>query len=132
MTPKRCSSCPPPLRCDHRELRRAGRLFARAHRNSDMRLNAARSLLLCMLACAPVGAQRAPADFEALPFAPRSYVCYRAPSRFNIDGRLDESVWAAASWSDAFVDIEGDNRPRPQFRTRVKMAWDDEYFYVAA
>jgi Carbohydrate family 9 binding domain-like len=97
-----------------------------------MRLRAARLLLLLMLALAPVDAQRAPADLEALPFAPRSYVCYRAPSRLNIDGTLDEPVWAAASWSDAFVDIEGDGRPLPRFRTRMKMSWDDEYFYVAA
>ena len=91
-----------------------------------------RAALLCVLACAPVGAQRAAVDLEALPFAPRTYVCYRAPSRLNIDGKLDEPAWAAASWSDAFVDIEGDRRPRPRFRTRVKMSWDDEYFYVAA
>jgi hypothetical protein len=97
-----------------------------------MRLRAARLLLLFMLGLAPVHAQRASADLEALPFAPRSYVCYRAPSRLNIDGKLDEPVWAAASWSDAFVDIEGESRPRPRFRTRVKMTWDDEYFYVAA
>ena len=73
-----------------------------------------------------------PADFEALPFAPRSYVCHRAPSPLAIDGKLDEPAWASASWSDPFVDIEGDRRPRPRFRTRMKMAWDDEYFYVAA
>ena len=73
-----------------------------------------------------------PADLEAVPFAPRRYVCYRAPSRLNIDGKLDEPVWAAAAWSEAFVDIEGDRRPRPRFRTRAKMPWDDEYFYVAA
>jgi hypothetical protein len=84
------------------------------------------------MAFTSVGAQRAPVDLEALAFAPRSYVCYRAPSGLHIDGKLDEPVWAAASWSDAFVDIEGDRRPRPRFRTRVKMAWDDEYFYVAA
>ena len=93
---------------------------------------AARLLLLCVLAVTPAGAQRPTADLEALPFAPRRYVCYRAPSRLNIDGKLDEPVWAAAAWSDAFVDIEGERGPRPQFRTRVKMAWDDEYFYVAA
>jgi cellulose/xylan binding protein with CBM9 domain len=85
-----------------------------------------------MLVLAPVAAQRAPADLEALPFAPRSYVCYRAPSGLNIDGKLDEPVWSAAAWSNAFVDIEGDTRPRPRFRTHVKMAWDDEHFYVAA
>jgi hypothetical protein len=88
--------------------------------------------LLCVMAFCAVGAQRTAADFEALPFAPRRYVCYRASSPLNIDGKLDEPVWAAAAWSEAFVDIEGDHRPRPQFRTRAKMSWDDEYFYVAA
>jgi hypothetical protein len=77
-------------------------------------------------------AQRQSADLEALPFAPRHYVCYRAQSAPNVDGKLDEPVWRAAPWSDAFIDIEGDRRPRPPYRTRVKMLWDDEYFYVAA
>jgi hypothetical protein len=88
--------------------------------------------LLLAPAASPLRAQRVSADLEALPFAPPRYVCYRAPSRLNIDGKLDEPGWAAASWSDAFVDIEGDRRPRPRFRTRVKMLWDEEYFYVAA
>ena len=87
--------------------------------------------LLC-LASAAVGAQRPPADFEALPFAPRSYVCHRASAPLAIDGKLDEPAWASASWSDPFVDIEGDTRPRPRFRTRMKMVRDDDYFYVAA
>src|SRR6266540_3885797 len=124
MAPKRCSSC--------RTRETAGQSSARAHRSNGMRLRAARLSLLCVLAFAPVGAQREAADLEALPFAPRSYVCYRAPSRLNIDGKLDEPVWTAVSWSDAFVDIEGDGRPVPRFRTRMKMSWDDEYFYVAA
>jgi hypothetical protein len=29
--------------------------------------------LLCLMALSQVGAQRAPADFEALPFAPKRY-----------------------------------------------------------
>ena len=73
-----------------------------------------------------------PPTSRPLPFAPRRYVAYRAPSPLTVDGKLDEPAWAAAAWSDAFVDIEGDSRPRPRFRTRVKMLWDDEYFYVAA
>ena len=88
--------------------------------------------LLCVLALGPLRAQRAPADLEAMPFAPRRYVSYRAPSRLSVDGKLDEPGWAAAPWSDPFIDIEGDSRPRPRFRTRAKMLWDDEYFYVAA
>ena len=77
-------------------------------------------------------AQGAGPDLEATPFAPRRYVAYRAPSRLIVDGTLDEAGWTAAAWSDAFVDIEGESHPRPRFRTRAKMLWDDEYFYVAA
>ena len=88
--------------------------------------------LLCVLALGPLAAQRVLPDLETMPFAPRRYVCYRAPSRLNVDGNLDEPAWSAAPWSDAFVDIEGDRRPGPRFRTRAKMLWDDEYFYVAA
>jgi hypothetical protein len=50
----------------------------------------------------------------------------------RVDGKLDEPAWAAAPWSETFIDIEGDRRPRPRFATRAKMLWDDEYFYVAA
>jgi hypothetical protein len=67
-----------------------------------------------------------------VPPHPRGYVCYRATSPLQIDGCLDEASWQSASWSDDFVDIEGDLRPKPRFRTRVKMLWDDQYFYVGA
>jgi thiamine biosynthesis lipoprotein ApbE len=78
------------------------------------------------------GLQRALPDLEAAPFAPRKYVAYRTATSVNIDGKLDDASWAAAPWTDLFVDIEGDRRPRPRFRTRAKMLWDDEYFYIAA
>jgi hypothetical protein len=76
----------------------------------------------------PVG----PSPFERLPYAPRTYLVQRSPSRLIVDGRLDEAAWRAVPWSDAFVDIEGDHRPRPRFATRVKMLWDAGRFYVAA
>jgi thiamine biosynthesis lipoprotein ApbE len=76
--------------------------------------------------------QRGPADLASLPFAPARYVAYRAPSRLYVDGKLDEPAWAAAPWTDAFVDIEGPRQPAPRFRTRAKMLWDDEFFYIAA
>jgi hypothetical protein len=63
---------------------------------------------------------------------PRGYVCYRADSPLQIDGRLDEPDWQKVPWTEDFVDIEGDAKPRPRFRTRVKMLWDDRYFYIAA
>ncbi|HEV8003195.1 MAG TPA: sugar-binding protein [Planctomycetaceae bacterium] len=63
---------------------------------------------------------------------PQGYVCYRAESPLKIDGRLDDAAWQAAPWSEDFVDIEGDRRPRPRLRTRAKMLWDAQYFYIAA
>lgn len=63
---------------------------------------------------------------------PQGYVCYQAPGPVKLDGRLDEAAWQAAPWTENFVDIEGGAKPKPRFRTRAKMLWDDEYFYVAA
>jgi hypothetical protein len=63
---------------------------------------------------------------------PKGYVCFRAPSPITIDGKATEPAWDAAPWTEAFVDIEGDKRPKPKYRTRVKMLWDDEALYIAA
>ena len=66
------------------------------------------------------------------PFDPRFYVCYKAQKPITLDGKLDDGSWKKAEWTESFVDIEGLNKPRPRFRTRVKMLWDDQYFYIAA
>lgn len=62
----------------------------------------------------------------------RKYVCYRAPGPAAIDGEIQKPFWAGARWTDDFVDIEGDVKPKPRFRTRAKMLWDDECLYIAA
>ncbi|HWB12193.1 MAG TPA: sugar-binding protein [Pirellulales bacterium] len=63
---------------------------------------------------------------------PKGYVCYRAAQPPTIDGNLADAAWQAAPWTEDFVDIEGERRPKPRFRTRAKMLWDSEYFYIAA
>ena len=63
---------------------------------------------------------------------PKGYVCARASEPIVIDGDLEKPVWQAAPWSDNFLDIEGESQPAPRFRTRMKMLWDDSYFYIAA
>ncbi|MCA9290614.1 MAG: carbohydrate-binding family 9-like protein [Phycisphaerales bacterium] len=63
---------------------------------------------------------------------PKTYVCVRAADPIAIDGRLNDASWRAAPWTSRFVDIEGDVKPRPRHVTRVKMMWDDEYFYIGA
>lgn len=68
----------------------------------------------------------------AEPVKPKEYLCHRTQGRIRIDGRLNESSWRNAPATDAFVDIEGDAKPRPRFATRARMLWDDQYFYIAA
>lgn len=66
-------------------------------------------------------------------YNPKHYICRRAAAgSLTLDGRLDKPFWQGAEWTEDFVDIEGDLRPRPAKRTRVKMLWDDEYFYFGA
>ena len=93
------------------------------------------SWLLAWLACGVVGRLAAGPmeDWSKMSgITPQGYVCYHAPGPVKIDGQLDEAAWQAAPWTEYFVDIEGDAKPKPRFRTRAKMLWDDEYFYVAA
>ncbi len=65
-------------------------------------------------------------------FSPKKYICYRTNSMISIDGRPEEIAWTKAPWSDYFVDIEGPLKPKPYYKTRIKMLWDDEFFYFAA
>jgi Carbohydrate family 9 binding domain-like len=63
---------------------------------------------------------------------PLSYDCQRTATPIVIDGKIDDPAWSKAPWTSDFVDIEGAARPKPRFRTRVKMLWDDKYLYIAA
>jgi hypothetical protein len=87
-----------------------------------------------LLNAGPSGSKEGPAvKFEDYPvIEPRGYVCYRAAKPLTIDGKLDEAAWEAAPWSEDFVDIEGDKKPKPRQRTRMKMLWDDQYLYIGA
>lgn len=62
----------------------------------------------------------------------KQYDCARAVLRHELDGRLDKPFWDAADWTDEFIDIEGEVKPRPRYRTRAKMLWDDEALYIGA
>jgi hypothetical protein len=76
----------------------------------------------------------------APPGFPRGYACPRVPASLapppggRLSGRLDTPFWAAAPWTDDFIDIEGPPpiRPAPPLRTRAKMLWDDHALYVGA
>lgn len=88
--------------------------------------------ILAVVAVSLGAVQRPPVDLESLPFGPKHYIAYRASSPVKIDGRLDDAAWASAPWTETFLDIQGSQQPEPRFKTRAKMLWDDEWFYVAA
>jgi poly(3-hydroxybutyrate) depolymerase/transglutaminase-like putative cysteine protease len=66
------------------------------------------------------------------PITPKSYLCQRAGAPIVVDGNLDGPAWAAAPWTDDFVDIQGGAGPAPRFRTRAKLLWDEDYLYIGA
>jgi hypothetical protein len=76
------------------------------------------------------------ADITSLNFPekpnPRGYVCYRTTSPVNPDGILDEKSWGEVPWTDYFVDIEGNAKPSPRYKTHAKLLWDDANLYIAA
>ncbi len=63
---------------------------------------------------------------------PQHYVCYRSGKALKVDGKLNESAWKKAEWTNLFVDIEGSLKPLPLQNTRAKMLWDDNNLYIAA
>jgi hypothetical protein len=63
---------------------------------------------------------------------PRHYTCHRADEPIVIDGDLGDAAWRRAPWTDDFVDITGNAKRPPRFKTRAKMPWDDQYFYIGA
>src|SRR5262249_21742138 len=75
---------------------------------------------------------RRAAEAAARAHPPLHYRCARTRGQVVIDGRIDDAAWDDAPWTPAFVDIEGDRKPAPRFRTRAKMVWDDQNLYIAA
>jgi hypothetical protein len=63
---------------------------------------------------------------------PLHYSAPRLTQPILVDGQISDVAWHAVPWTADFVDIEGDQKPKPRFRTRAKLAWDQEFLYIAA
>src|ERR1700754_2353530 len=81
---------------------------------------------------AEVKAQETFKGLENLFTVPEGYVVKHISKAPVIDGDIDENIWQQARWTNDFVDIEGDLKPKPALQTNVKMLWDDSCLYVAA
>lgn len=62
----------------------------------------------------------------------KKYRILKTSQSFIIDGKSFEKDWETARWTDYFVDIEGDSKPQPLYKTRVKMLWDEQFLYIFA
>ena len=62
-------------------------------------------------------------------FNPPIYQCKRATKDFHLDGDLNKEFWKDAEFTEPFVDIVGTDGKWPTYQTKVKMLWDEEYFY---
>lgn len=60
---------------------------------------------------------------------PKTYDASYLDQKICIDGK-EESVWDQAEWSELFVDIEGTVHNIPDYKTKVKMMWNEEGLYI--
>ena len=81
---------------------------------------------------ASVAAQQQFKGLENLFTIPKNYVVNYTATAPKIDGNINDTAWQQATWTDDFVDIEGDLKPQPALQTNVKMLWDDSCIYIAA
>lgn len=68
----------------------------------------------------------------AVGFQPPVYACRYNDKPFTLDGSLEKEFWRNIPFTADFEDIEGSIRPKPRFRTRAKLAWDEENLYIGA
>ena len=71
---------------------------------------------------------------------PRQYVVHQLlpGEKIEIDGRLDDPAWTTAAWTKGrFVNMVHQRDPKmnrvpPNFQTRAKFRWDEDFLYVGA
>jgi hypothetical protein len=93
--------------------------------------NQARIFILLLIASIVHGQDFWGGEFpdHQIEYDPETYICYKTDTPVVMDGKMDDSVWTFVDWTQYFVDIEGDVKPKPYHQTRVKMLWSEDYFY---
>jgi len=61
---------------------------------------------------------------------PQQYIVCKTQTPLKIDGIADEEAWEAVPFTNSFIDIEGVKTPK--YDTKIKMLWDEQFFYVYA
>lgn len=97
-------------------------------RRKKMLILFASLLFLAHVLCA----QSTEKEYEHLLAPVKNYVVYQSKTPISIDGKVEEPDWKQVKWIDDFADIEGDKKPAPLYRTRVKMLHDATNLYILA
>ncbi|MBU0609341.1 MAG: carbohydrate-binding family 9-like protein [Armatimonadetes bacterium] len=98
-------------------------------------------IAVCLGACTWALAQAPPPWGD--PFSlekSAAYQCVRAEKAITIDGKLDETAWAAAQQIEHFmvppgmdwISFQMTRARRARSLTRAKLMWDDKYLYLGA
>jgi len=86
---------------------------------------------LCLSSCVGNSDTNHSPSGGLLPYhEPNHYLCYKI-SEIVVDGVLEDKEWDQAKWTELFKDIQGENLPVPRFNTRAKMAWNNDYLFIA-
>lgn len=62
----------------------------------------------------------------------RQYLCRRVERPLDLKRTEMDPGWPQLPWSETFLDITGRADLQPRFATRVRMGWDERYFYINA
>lgn len=65
------------------------------------------------------------------PFKPQQYMVCRTVDTITVDGKMNETSWKNAEWTNLFGHIYKKGYKKPFLATRAKMLWDDTNFYAA-
>ncbi|HKJ78471.1 MAG TPA: carbohydrate-binding family 9-like protein [Prolixibacteraceae bacterium] len=88
-------------------------------------------LILVFVGCNG-NSQNAFEGWEHLFQAKQHYIAYFISEEIEVDGIAGEQAWSKAAWTNEFADIEGYEKKKPDYSTRVKMLWDNQNLYLLA
>jgi hypothetical protein len=85
--------------------------------------------LMVLLCSSQIFAQ---VDQNVLNVSGKNYTAHSVKHPIVVDGKLTERDWKRAAIISNFEDIEGGDKPKPAYKTEVKMTWDAQYLYIGA
>jgi hypothetical protein len=88
--------------------------------------------ILLLLAAAPPALGQPPELPAESTFVRTAHAARRQGGPIQIDGRMDEPAWQAATLEDGFTQVNPDEGRPASVHTSFRVLWDDEYLYFGA